>query len=895
MSAGRSLVLLGVLGLAAVGLVLLLRDAGPDRRANLRLVQEVRAGRLSFELHSDSWMTSADRSADLADGSIDADLPALLRESFDGALEPTWMLAKNAADLPLTPPSNGGHAGATDPTPFRLPEVVTRNDDRVLLFEKPEGAAFLATEATADTPYLFRAHIRRPGAARSEAMSGIVALQELGRPLDPGDGSLSGLAARIREARPIGKPYLLAAREDGAADSILFRSSVYTRAFLVALLGGLPGDTSGVGVSFDDVVLTALPLERYLAYQDRSLNDELAGPAPASRDEELTPTVKMLGELRDAFLLPDSTQVGLSIDIPTIRPVLEFGFGVIEERTSTFGRQPTLFDLEVVAGDGSAEQVFSGSVDPSSGVDRLGWHDRVVDLKPWAGQRVTLKFHASSSPGSPGPRDVGAIGAPIVRSLGPQQEPAEAADPRPLSVLLISLDTLRSDHLGLYGYERPTSPFIDRFFTEQGQYLSEFVAASSYTLPSHASIFTGQHPSVHGVHQFDRRLVQGVNPMLTTLLRDAGYLTAAFTGGGFVGYEYGFRAGFDRFSIIDPLLTAEDRYRNHFPRSWDRPFNDAVYRKYDLDRVLGWITDRKDAPFFLFLHSFVAHNYSPPPGVLGLFDAGCESELGIGLNLHEIDTNEEKRRALAPTDLDHLVHLYDATIRVADSALERLVAHLEAEGLLEQTILIVTSDHGEEFQEHGGLLHGRTLYEEQVRIPLLVRLPESLRSTTHRPGRVEAAGHHVDLAPTILDLLGLEPDPLMEGISLAPILAGESPTERTLLSELDAIQMGEMQAVRLGAAKLIETTSTSKSLPELAYRHRVGFEFFDLGLDPAERDDRIESDDPAIEGLKKRLLALRRQMEARRARMGSDGSNQFELTEAARQRLKNLGYLQGDP
>jgi arylsulfatase A-like enzyme len=192
------------------------------------------------------------------------------------------------------------------------------------------------------------------------------------------------------------------------------------------------------------------------------------------------------------------------------------------------------------------------------------------------------------------------IGSPVLFS---------AHDDRP-SVILISIDTLRADHVGCYGHQRDTTPFLDLFFTREGVYFTDFSAAAPYTLPSHASLFSGQFPTVHEVQQADHRLVDA-SPHLADLLAQQGYVTAAFTGGGFVGYEYGFRRGFDRFAIVDPLLAEDDHDRDFRPRLHDRPYNNRVFRDYRIDRALRFVRDHEGSPFFLFLHTFVVHNYVP--------------------------------------------------------------------------------------------------------------------------------------------------------------------------------------------------------------------------------------------------------------------------------------------
>ncbi|MEW6742048.1 MAG: sulfatase [Planctomycetota bacterium] len=855
-----------------VVLVVVLFSGRRDSTRLLRLVPAARAGEISCTFEHKSWDPRH-----LSKSPPPRNLPAILEETFDGDFTSRWRTARTATDFP----SHLTLLKATRPEadPLEPPEVVHEGGNGALRFPSPVGACSTTIEVSPDTPYEVRTLVSvscPDGPPPAEALVGYVGILELALPLD-----LTGMPAEqvplaIKSAHPVRAPHVLPpSATPGVAASLIFKSSVYTRSLIIVLVAGVPGEPRRGSVTFDDLRLTPLPLRYYIPHRRESLADDL----PAPRDgQEALPTIKMLGDLRDAFLLPPPASLVLEVRVPGPNPLLEFAYGVPEERVPGFGEHPTTFRVDVIEEGKRMHALFQSTICPSGGVDELGWHENRIDLAPWEGKTIRLRFRTESEPGS---NDMAAFGSPIIRPRG-------GVGNSPPSVVLVSLDTLRADHLELYGYPRPTSPFMSRFFREEGQYFSEFVAASPYTLPSHASILSGQYPATHGVSQFDRRLVAGVHPLLAETLARADYVTAAFTGGGFVGYEYGFREGFDTYTIIDPLLTSRDRYRNRFPRAGDRAFNDAVYDRYDLDRVLEFISRHKEGPFFLFLHTYLIHNYAPPPELAAIFDAENRSDLGAEFDLHEIDTNPGRRAALTEADLAHVKNFYDATIRAADNALARLVDHLRQENLLDRTLLVVTSDHGEEFREHGGLLHGRSLYQHQLSVPFMIRVP-------WRPerGRVEAIGHHVDVSPTILDLLQLPVPDRMQGQSLRPQLEGIPAEPSPLWSELDAEGLGELQGVRLYSMKLIETPSVTKALKPLRDRQRLGVQLFDLATDPAEAHDLAASGHPALQPLQELLRQLRDRLEREGERARNAAASRFEPSEAQREALRALGYPAG--
>jgi len=363
-------------------------------------------------------------------------------------------------------------------------------------------------------------------------------------------------------------------------------------------------------------------------------------------------------------------------------------------------------------------------------------------------------------------------------------------DPRP-SFVLVSIDTLRADHLGVYGYPRDISPTIDRL---TGTRFALTVSTSSWTLPTHVSMLTGLYPSVHGVEDDGVRLAESV-PTLAGALRAAGYRTLAVTSHVYASSQFGLDRGFDVFD--DELTRGGTR----------SPVAAEV-----VDRITKHLPKSKDRPFFAFFHFFDPHwPYAPPEPFRSRFaDPGYRGPMdGTLAPLKPYFMGEPMPAA----DLQHIVDLYDGEIAYVDSQLARLLGELKKRNLLDNTVFIVTADHGEEFKEHGSLGHARTLYQEQLAVPLIFSGHPSMPPNTTRSDPASL----VDIAPTVLAMAGVEQVPAMDGRSLVP--AGK---ERALHAQSRRFGV-ELRAALHGRAKVIENVFE---------RTRV---FYDLVSDPGEQ------------------------------------------------------------
>jgi arylsulfatase A-like enzyme len=412
--------------------------------------------------------------------------------------------------------------------------------------------------------------------------------------------------------------------------------------------------------------------------------------------------------------------------------------------------------------------------------------------------------------------------------------PAWGEGEPPPNVLLVCIDTLRADHLGCYGYERPTSPAIDALAAESVLF-EDAQAASSWTLPALASLFTSTHSSTHGCWGFASALA----PSFVTaaeLLRDAGYDTAAIVSHVFLAPRHGLQQGCVHF---------DDTYSQ--PET--EPWNDVTSPRVTAEAV-RFLEQKaaapREAPWMLFLHYFDPHDaYLPHAGVSERF--GTEQ----------------------PIDL------YDGEIAFTDRHVGEVLRTLEATGFAGDTIVVLFSDHGEEFGEHGGVRHGHTLHRELLHVPLVMRVPGVA------PRRVAERVRTIDVLPTLLELVGLPSLEAGEGSSLVPALHGGAPLPLPALAEL-RLQPGDPQESLIdGRWKLIHHLEREPR-----------FELYDVVLDPREQEDLAARHPELVAELREALARLVGAAE----RKGSDYERPapLDLTPTQLEHLQGLGYAGED-
>jgi arylsulfatase A-like enzyme len=417
---------------------------------------------------------------------------------------------------------------------------------------------------------------------------------------------------------------------------------------------------------------------------------------------------------------------------------------------------------------------------------------------------------------------------------------------RPRSVILISIDTLRADHLGCYGHPLPTSPNLDAF-AAQGTLFDDAYAPSPWTLPSHVSLLTGLYPTRHGVRTTDRRLADAI-PSLATLLAQQGFETGAIVNGVIMRRQFGLAQGFGTYEMVPS----------------DQSRTGAGSRV--TDAALRWLGDRLGRRVFLFLHYYDVHSdYRSLARYERMFAPGPSRFDGSTAQLADV------RGGRLPIDEEgaaHVARLYDAGIRQLDEELGRLFSRLRETGWLDDSAIVVTSDHGEEFLEHGGVLHGHTHYQELMRIPLILWGP-----TIPVGARILTPVSLVDVVPTLLALLGMAPHPGLDGVDLRALwkAPGAPPGARWLFAAGGPGRTGDtIRSVREGRHKLVLDKRSGRR------------ELYDLIADAHERNN-LAGMRPEVETRLSRELS-------RVVRSEGDAPYAPAIPGEVREQLQQLGY-----
>ena len=469
-----------------------------------------------------------------------------------------------------------------------------------------------------------------------------------------------------------------------------------------------------------------------------------------------------------------------------------------------------------------------------------------------------------------------ALGALCFVACGePSGSPGAARGPARPNVLLVVIDTLRADHLGAWGYARPTSPHIDAL-AARGVLFTRAFAPSSWTRPSVASLFTSLYPSEHGATTFDRPLSSAV-ATLAERFRDAGYRTLGVSGNfTHVTEEIGFGRGFERWSTLAIEISEDESEfigqkaglfgvrKLKAPTGFE--VNDEVLR----------LLPAGEAPLFLYVHYMDPHSgYTPPSPFRERFvrdrellarpHLGSDPNLG-NLAVGKVTIGARMRR--------HLIDLYDGEIATVDAAFGALLAELHARGLDHPTVTALVSDHGEEFDEHGNYFHGLGLHHEAVHVPLVLHDSRAPDSGARRDEPVDL----LDVGPTLLALAGLEKAPGMRGRNL---LDGSGPLPpRDLLAELHYDELLESIRPRSHDFAL-------QRWPWKVITHREApSEWFRKDRDLGEQAP-LDAEAP---GVPRELADEGRRFQAGLVSRATEGP--IELDAEDRDRLRALGYLE---
>jgi arylsulfatase A-like enzyme len=430
------------------------------------------------------------------------------------------------------------------------------------------------------------------------------------------------------------------------------------------------------------------------------------------------------------------------------------------------------------------------------------------------------------------------------RPKGTIDELASLRERGDLNVVFIVIDTLRADRLSAYGYNRDTSPTLKEL-AQSGVRFARVESQSSWTKASMASLWTGLFPHRTGVVRFQHGLPDAA-VLPAEVFRDNGYLTAGIFRNGWIGPNFGFGQGFDLY--ITPTQRSD-------PAGFQRP-TPGMQKLPGSDQditlaALEFLNQNQSRKFLLYLHYMDVHQYA--------YDEEAASQ-GFGSSISDY---------------------YDSSVRWVDSNLLALFAGLDDLDLLKKTIVVVASDHGEAFREHGNEGHAQNLYQEAIHVPLLVLLPFRLDEELV----VDPVVRNVDVWPTVLDLAGLPPLPQTDGVSLVPLMVAAGKGEATpevphSVSYLD-------QTWGLPEAEAAPLVSIREADQRVLYRPKKGeiAEIYDLSVDPGERRNLKASPPEWAAPLQEELQSQLEQP------VPWGEASEVEVSDLERGQLRALGYL----
>ncbi|HSE42298.1 MAG TPA: sulfatase, partial [Acidobacteriota bacterium] len=452
------------------------------------------------------------------------------------------------------------------------------------------------------------------------------------------------------------------------------------------------------------------------------------------------------------------------------------------------------------------------------------------------------------------------------------------------NVLLITLDTTRADHLSAYRYKRDTSPFLSKLAT-QGVLFEDAFTVSSWTLPSHSSIFTGKLPSAHGA-TYQHLWLDTSEDCLAEILKRKGYETAAFVSGPFLLATFNTIQGFDYYDDqLDPLsgiqrlmLIKVIRRFYKTPLWWvDGQRNAAEVNR----QVMKWF-DRYSGrkPFFTFINYFDPHDPYLPPAPYDKKYLTSSSRMngrieGIYSNRDTGERIAKDGKPLREEDYQALKGLYDGEIRFMDDQISRLFEYLKSKNLLSNTLILITADHGESIGEHKILDHGHTLYEEQIKIPLLMIGPGVPKGE-----KIGGIVRNIDLLPTLLEYLKLPSIQDIQGKSFLSRLTGAADDGR--------IYVGEILHDPNTRVKRFQRDLKSRRDPlrKLLWASNGQHEFYDLLSDPGENHNLVNDRKTDFDKLTSQLFEYLKTVPQKESR------GRPHIDEESRESLKATGYIQ---
>jgi arylsulfatase A-like enzyme len=620
------------------------------------------------------------------------------------------------------------------------------------------------------------------------------------------------------------------------------------------------------------LLATAVAVVLVASHQRRSHGDRApehvlgrlgAAPSVPVRPVQSPAKVKLGPSTRTAIAVPLPSSFEADIDPATTR--LTFSMGARGEAQS-----PDVVFVIGADNDGHWRTVFTEVVQPTS-----TWLDRRLDLQALSPGSRKLRFQVGAAQPTAAPVEPFWGSVAVLGPDRPRVSLLASVREAPPNVILISLDTLGADHLSSFGNLPSVSPEIDDILQQSFSFRRAY-AQYPNTPVSHASIFTGLYPRHHGMYETSPHLQ---SETLADVLAAHGYVTVAITEDAFVSSDFGFDYGFDWYDNgVEQTVNADDKTIGN--------------AKGTFEKAEAWLTEYAGrAPFFLFVHTYEVHApYTPrdeearavadaiDPGYKGPFEREYPCglwELGHNTGVHSMPEHEVAR----------LPALYAGEINYLDRIVGSFMQQLASLPAADRTLVVLTADHGEEFNEHGKLGHGETLFNHVLHVPLGFYWPGKIAS-----GTSEAPVELIDIMPTVLDLLSVKAPPNLDGTSLRPVISGKPSgvADRPVLSELHTA-FGDCRRLHLEGTCVVDRVAVQTADFKFMSSQIPQFEvLYDLGRDPGETHDVIQ-DFPA-EATRYRTLAQRYAAEQPQQAFPAAAPT-AAMDEETRERLRALGYL----
>ena len=563
----------------------------------------------------------------------------------------------------------------------------------------------------------------------------------------------------------------------------------------------------------------------------------------------------------NTIVAPPASRYEFDLELPA-NAVLEFGAGIARGVNSEIIRKrlssregDVLFRVRLEF-SGRTRTIYQKSIKPLSSEKGSAWRIEPERIPlPVSGGSARIAFITDGPDGA-----FSFWSNPIIYGTGR----------RARKVILISIDTLRADRLRCYGYERETSPNTDALAADSAVFVNSY-APSPWTLPSHVSLLTSLSCFGHGVN-LDNDRMDSSQRTLSDVLRTSGFFCAAVTGGGFLSPPFGFSKGFDFYKVGEDSL-------------WDNQGARLIFNE-----VSKWIDVNWDKDFFLFVHTYQPHSpYIPPPPYDTMFLDPDPLWKMIDVRSH-LGGPGGKFKRLPEKERRNIIGLYDGEIRFTDEALiGPLIAKLKRLGVYDQAMIILTSDHGEEFFEHQSWRHTHSLYDECLKVPLIIKFPGS----KYRGKKPVSFVRLIDVMPTIMEVFGVRDEGFgLEGRSLLPILRGREKKDRISLAYLaggvlDFPVPEKMAIVNRPTKVILNKPYDESSLGKFLYPPPLlsEVEAYDLEADTLEQVNVVTSKAAIVS----KLVAMMKELQSK---AGKRTGEKAVIDGDVEEKLRALGYIQ---